>query len=111
MPWRPILKLMSRVQRQRQNDARDSSTATPQTATLSSSAQSQGAEAFNGEPILENVFVPENHNETMVYDAAIGDADMDWAFNFGLFSLPLDYYDLDITYSSFEPPNTTSLHS
>jgi hypothetical protein len=111
MPWRPILKLMSRVQRQRQNDARGSSTASPQTAISSSSAQSRGAEASNGEPILENVFVPENQNETVVYNTAIGDADMDWAFNFGPFSLFPDYCDLDITYSGFEPPNTAPLHS
>jgi hypothetical protein len=100
---------MSRVQRQRQNDARGSSTASPQTATSSSSAQSWGAEASNGDPILENVFVPENQSETVMYDAAIGDADMDWAFNFGLFSLPLDYYDPNITYNGFELPNTTQL--
>jgi hypothetical protein len=111
MPWRPILKLMSRVQRQRQNDARDSSIVSPQTVTSSSSAQSQGAQSSNGEPILENVSVPENQSETMLYDAAIADVDMDWAFYMDTFSPSLDYYDLDITHSDFEPPNIALSHS
>jgi hypothetical protein len=110
MPWRPILKLMSRVQRQRQNDARVSSTASPQTATSSSSAPSRGTEASSGEPILENMFFLENQNETAAYDAAIGNADMDWDFNFDTFSLPLDYNNLDITYSGLEPPNIAFSH-
>jgi hypothetical protein len=111
MPWRPILKLMSRVQQQRQNDARSSSTVSPQTATSSSSTQSQGAEASNRELILENMTAPENQNETMIYDAAIADMDMDWAFYTGPFSPSLDYYNLDITYSDFELPNIASSHS
>jgi hypothetical protein len=111
MPWRPILKLMSRVQRQRKNNAHGSSSVSPPTVTSSSSAQSRGAELSNGEPILDNLFVLENQNETVLYDATIADVDMDWALYTNPFSPSLNLYNLDFTYNDFEPPNITSSHS
>jgi hypothetical protein len=111
MPWRPILKLLSRVQRQRQTDARGSSTESPQTVTSPSSAQSHGAEASNTELSLEKGFIPENQKETLVYDAIGGNTDTDWAFDFDTFSLPMDYYDLEITHNDLETPNIAFLPS